>query len=394
MGSIRSRSGNLFLDFRYRGVRCREQTLLPDAPNNRRQIQKLLERIEAEITLGTFEYGKYFPNSSRAEQFHEQGERTRQQNSRTLLFRVFAEHWFSEMEHQWRTSYQKNIRLTLDRYLLPTFGSTPLDRITKSDLLTFRGTLTKPDLKRRKSLSASRINHIMTPLRIILNEAADRYDFITPWQNIKPIKVPRTDVEPFDLEEVQLIMQRVRLDFRNYYCVRFFTGLRTAEIDGLQWRFVDFTRRQILVRQARVEGEMVYTKNDGSFRTIDMSQIVYDALVNQQQSTGDKNFVFCNRFGNPLSHNTVTKKVWYPLLRYLGLKKRRPYQTRHTAATLWLAAGESPEWIARQMGHTSTEMLFKVYSRYVPNLTRQDGSAFNQLIQEHFISDNEERQNP
>jgi integrase len=76
----------------------------------------------------------------------------------------------------------------------------------------------------------------------------------------------------------------------------------------------------------------------------------------------------------------VTNRVWYPLLRHLGLKKRRPYQCRHTAATLWLAAGEAPEWIARQLGHTTTEMLFRVYSRYVPNLTRRDGSAFERLI--------------
>ena len=88
--------------------------------------------------------------------------------------------------------------------------------------------------------------------------------------------------------------------------------------------------------------------------------------------------------GRPLSHNWVTKRVWHPLLRYLDLTPRRPYQTRHTAATLWLAAGESPEWIARQMGHSSTEMLFKVYSRYVPNLTRQDGSAFESMLNQHL----------
>ena len=66
------------------------------------------------------------------------------------------------------------------------------------------------------------------------------------------------------------------------------------------------------------------------------------------------------------------KRVWYPLLEYLGLTKHRPYQTRHTAATLLLASGENPEWVARVLGHASTEMLFKVYSRYVPNATRQD----------------------
>ncbi len=87
-----------------------------------------------------------------------------------------------------------------------------------------------------------------------------------------------------------------------------------------------------------------------------------------------------NAEGNPLDHNNVTKRVWYPILRYLGLKKRRPYQTRHTTATLLLASGENPEWVARFLGHVSTEMLFKVYSRYIPSLTRQDGSAFERML--------------
>lgn len=122
-------------------------------------------------------------------------------------------------------------------------------------------------------------------------------------------------------------------------------------------------------------------KTTDSIRDIQCSQLVMDALREQYQVTGRlRGFVFCTRDGSPFDHNNVTKRVWYPLLRHLGLKHRRPYQTRHTAATLWLAAGENPEWIARQMGHTSTEMLFKVYSRYVPNLTRRDGSAFERLL--------------
>ena len=75
-----------------------------------------------------------------------------------------------------------------------------------------------------------------------------------------------------------------------------------------------------------------------------------------------------------------TNRVWKPLLRHLGLAPRRPYQTRHTAATLMLSAGENPEWVARVLGHASTEMLFRVYSRYVPNLTRSDGRAFTGLV--------------
>jgi integrase len=221
----------------------------------------------------------------------------------------------------------------------------------------------------------------MTPLRQILNEAADRFEFTTPYRNIKPLKVLKSDVQPFTFEEVKAILDTVRADYREYYTVRFFTGMRTGEIDGLKWKYIDFEHRQILVRETIVLGEEDTTKTEGSQREIQMNEAVYRALQNQHKATGKlSEFVFCSREGHSLDHNNVTKRVWYPLLRHLGLALRRPYQTRHTAATLWLAAGENPLWIARQLGHTSTEMLFKVYGRFVPNLTRQDGSAFERLL--------------
>ncbi|MGM7448922.1 UNVERIFIED_ORG: integrase [Idiomarina abyssalis] len=384
MGSVNARpeTGKLFIDFRYKGKRCREQTSLEDTRENRKRVQKLLDRIEAEITLGTFDYGKHFPGSPKAQQFKEM--QVRSQHLDTPLFSEFVDTWFAEMRIQWRTSHADTVRNTLDKYLVPAFGEREVGRITKAEVLEFRASLAKVTTRSKKPLSPSRINHIMTPLRMILNEAANRCNFSSPYQGIKSLKVARTDVEPFSIDEVRLIIEKVRPDFRDYYTVRFFTGMRTAEIDGLQWDAVDFERRQIMVRSTIVNGEIQSTKTDGSFRAIEMSQLVLDALKRQQKATGDMKFVFCTRNGSPLSHNNVTKRVWYPLLRHLELRKRRPYQTRHTAATLWLAAGESPEWIARQMGHSTTEMLFRVYSRYVPNLTRQDGSAFERLLKSNF----------
>lgn len=373
MGSIRTRTdnGKLFFDFRYQGIRCREHTPLQATTRNYRQLGQLLQKIEAEIVLGSFEYRKYFPASRNAVRlsFHEE----------TPRFDDFCRIWTEEMKAQWRPSHVRGIGLTLTKYLLPYFGKKTLNQISKRDILQFRSELTAGN-----GLSASRINHIMTPLRMILNEAANRYEFTSPYHNIKSLKVPRTDIEPFSLEEISSILDSVRPDFKNYYTVRFFAGMRTSEIDGLQWQFVDFTRRQILIRQALVGGELVYTKNNSSFRIIDMSEPVYDALKVQSHVTGTTGFVFCTKNGNCLNSNNVTNRVWYPLLQNLGLRKRRPYQTRHTTATLWLAAGENPEWIAHQMGHTTTQMLFNVYSRFVPNLTRKDGSAFEKLIENKF----------
>ena len=391
MATFYERSGKLVLEFRYRGQRCREQTRLEDNLANRKRAKQILERIEAEITLDTFDYAQYFPKSKRVEKFAAHERRKERLSSGVPTFAEFAEVWFSECEISWRRSYRAKMRMTLDKYLIPAFGELPLDQFDKGEMLAFRANLAKTPRKNGKTgFSADHVNKIMMPLRQILEEGAERYGFVSAFRGIKSLKIPKKHIEPFTLEEVNQIINTVRPDFKNYYTVRFFTGMRTAEIDGLKWQYVDFDRREILVRETWVMNEVQYTKNDGSQREIHMSQPVFDALKAQYEATGDGEYVFCKRNGNPLSHNNVTKRVWYPLLRYLGLKKRRPYETRHTAATLWLAAGESPEWIARQMGHTTTEMLFTVYSRYVPNLTRRDGSAFDRLLASRFSGDIQE----
>lgn len=201
-------------------------------------------------------------------------------------------------------------------------------------------------------------------------------------KNINNLKESKIEVTPFSLEEVHKILTTVREDFRPYYTIRFFTGMRTSEIDGLQWKNIDLQRREIHIREALVNGVLGGTKTYGSDRTIQMNDRVYQAFLQQKSlNNGKSEFVFCNRDGGPLDYRLVNKRVWHPILRFLGLKSRRAYQTRHTAATLWLSAGENPEWIARQLGHSTTEMLFRVYSRYIPNVTRRDGSAFEAMLE-------------
>lgn len=396
MGSIRRRpeSGLLFLDFKYLGQRLREQTALPDTETNRKRLQKALERIEGEIALGTFDYEKTFGKPLPAKSGQTDSEASSNDaeasqpttRSGTPLFKDFADMWFAESEVSWRRSYRVTQRGSLDQYLIPYFGDKEVGHITKADVLAFRASLAKvPARKSLSTLSNRRINSVMKPLRQILNEAADRLEFTSAFRNIKPLKMKRSDVMPFTLEEVQQILTTVRADFRNYFTVRFFTGMRTGEVHGLKWKYIDFERRLILVREAIVMKEEDELKTDGSVRDIQMTDLVFDALQAQFKVTGKlSEFVFCNRKGEPIDNQNFLNRVWSPLLRHLNIPHRRAYQMRHTAATLWLAAGEAPEWIARQLGHTSTEMLFRVYSRYVPNLTRRDGSAMERLLKQHI----------
>lgn len=383
MATIRERSGKLIADFRYMGIRCRETTNLEDNAYNRRILKKRLEQLQAEITLGTFEYEKYFPKSKRVEEFKEKRSQQIAVQTKVPLFKEFTELWFKQKQIEWRDSYQQKVSIVIKNYLIPAFGNQVLSKIKKSDLLNFRASLAKVTHgKDQTSLKASRINQIMTPLRMILNDAAERYDFESPYKNINNLKESKIEVTPFSLEEVHKILTAVREDFRPYYTIRFFTGMRTSEIDGLQWKNIDLQRREIHIREALVNGVLGGTKTYGSDRTIQMNDRVYQAFLQQKSlNNGKSDFVFCNRDGGPLDYRLVNKRVWHPILCFLGLTPRRAYQTRHTAATLWLAAGENPEWVARQLGHSTTEMLFRVYSRYIPNVTRRDGSAFEAMLE-------------
>lgn len=403
MASIRARKDNglLFFDFRFQGKRYREQTLLADTKANRKKMSEILDRIEFDIENQTFDYGKYFskvaPLNNSVNVFKPSAQATltntplgdlglRPQVS-SPVFKDFAQKWFDECKIGWRKSYVQTMGDTIDKHLVPYFGEMVVSSIRREDILDFRSQLAKVPGRKGQTLSARRINAIVLGLRQILNEAADRYNFTSPGQRIKPLKIKRLDIKPFTLEEVNLILKTVRQDYRDYFIVRFFTGMRTGEIHGLKWKYVDFKNRQILIRETLVGEEMEDEgKTDLSIREIFMSDVVHDAFIRQREVTSKQSeFVFCNAEGKPLNLNNVTNRVWYPLLRYLGLELRRPYTSRHTAATLWLAAGENPEWIARQMGHSTTEMLFRVYSRYVPNLTRNDGSAFNRLLSGNLI---------
>lgn len=401
MAKVRARvdTKKLFIDFRYQGIRCREQTLLSDTARNRKQLETLIQRMEAKVLVGDFDYAEFFPGSKNLKKLEDAGVLPKngegvlgQSESTTPLFTDFADQWFLESKIQWRNSHTRNVESILASSLKPAFKGKRVSEISKPDILAARNKMARRKGRGASGLMAPKtINSHMTILRMILTEAAERFDFTNPYLNIKPLKQQKVHIEPFSLNEVEKILETVREDYRNYYLVRFYTGMRTGEVDGLKWEHVDFEKREILVRETLIHGQTEYTKTDGSQREIPMFGPVYDALKTQYEATGKlSKFVFCNRLGEPLDHNNVTKRVWYPLLDHLKLKKRRPYQTRHTAATLLLASGENPEWVARTLGHSSTEMLFKVYSRYIPNLTRMDGSAFERLIQSRVIENDKE----
>ena len=70
----------------------------------------------------------------------------------------------------------------------------------------------------------------------------------------------------------------------------------------------------------------------------------------------------------------IRQGPWKFALRKAGVRYRRPYQTRHTYASMMLTAGEPLGWVAGQMGHSDLNMLGRVYARWIKSATPDVGS--------------------
>ena len=157
MVNVRARqdTGQLFLDFRYRGVRCREQTALADTPENRKRVEALAKRIQKEMQSGSFDYAAHFPSSPRADKFARPADASAAPALQeavsvalaptrdTPTFAEFADLWYLEMSPQWRALHRQGVREVLDKNLLPMFGARLVHTITKADVLAFRADIAK-----------------------------------------------------------------------------------------------------------------------------------------------------------------------------------------------------------------------------------------------------------
>ena len=65
-----------------------------------------------------------------------------------------------------------------------------------------------------------------------------------------------------------------------------------------------------------------------------------------------------------------------------GLEYRRPYNLRHTFAYWSLRAGVPIATVAKEMGHTSTEMTFRIYGGWCREMGA-DAAAMRLAWAEH-----------
>ncbi|MBW1863779.1 MAG: site-specific integrase [Deltaproteobacteria bacterium] len=392
-GRVYSRGGKLWVDFYYLGERVREPSGLKDSPSNRQIVRKQLDLVTAEIENGIFEFAERFPHSKKKSYFDKLEGRTVRKDPGDLLFGAYAKRWVEEMKPGMSYSQIRDYTIILRTHHYPYFSKMPFSEICSKVLMKkFIAHLKSKKNRYGQPLSAKRIQNVMIPLRVIVRDAIDEYgwsELTDPFSGLKLPKVRKIRIHPFSFNEWKIVMNHMLLWYRPYFEFTVQTGLRPSEQVALKWGAVD--DEYIHIELSRVYNrEKADLKTEESRRRIKIRPGMKAWLDNQRELTRhfDGPYVFMNTQGRPIGQDKL-REVWARVMKKTGLPYRRMYETRHTFASWALAAGETPEWVARTLGHVDTSMVYRTYGRYIPNLTRQDGSAFERQYQE---ATNEKRQ--
>lgn len=260
-------------------------------------------------------------------------------------------------------------------HILPHFGKWDLKQVRPTDLKGWQNLLSC-------SVSGKRIMNIRTVFRGIMQDAfIDELININPFDRVRPPKIVKPLINPFSLEEVQLITSEAKGWFSNYLIVAYFTGMRVGELLALQWDDIDMQEGIINVRRSVSRRVMSSPKTAKSYRMIEILPVVYNALIDQYQySKGKSDFVFINQYGdNFMDSHSLIRRHWQPLLKNLDIEYRVLYQTRHTFASIMLQQGEEIGWVSDMMGHTDIHTTLSKYARFIPRKQTKRAKFLNNL---------------
>lgn len=207
MAKLRSDKGRLFVDFVFRGARCREPFHLRDTRENRKRVQAVCKKLEAELALNTFDYATYFPRSKRLARFgiaHE------------VELPTLAEHakdWLVKRQPALKPATAHDYELLVQTHILPSqIALKRIDQIRPGDVRAFVAELdAKRNSKGERKLGPRRINMARDRLFTMLADAqADGLIPVNPVGHVKRLAEPTPDIDPFTLEEVGRILDAAK----------------------------------------------------------------------------------------------------------------------------------------------------------------------------------------
>ncbi|WP_026959130.1 site-specific integrase [Aliagarivorans taiwanensis] len=383
--------GSLRIWFMYRGHRCRESLGVPPTKANIKKASQQRSHITYLIRTGAFDYGEAFPESPNLARFGV--------NSATITVSQLAQRWLRykalDISNNTHARYTSMLK-TIVNYMGPDRFCSDL---RQQDFAELRSQLLDaPQNHTNRAKSGRTVRTVNTYLTIArqMFEFALSNDIVESrfWESVKQLKKTRSKPEPLSTDEFgRLLAACLHPQDANLITVAVYTGLRHGELISLAWEDIDLTRRELKVsRNLASIGEFVQPKTESGERVIKLLSPAVEALQAQQAITklypsnainvvlrekrririDHCTFVFNplvtarGEYEKPHYSNTSLEDKWTRICKRAGIKRRPPYQTRHTFACWMLSNGANPAYIAGQMGHSTAQMVFNVYGDWIP----------------------------
>ena len=377
-------ASSIEIDFYYAGKRHRERLKLQPTPANLKRAAQHLAAIQDAITRGVFDYATTFPNSKQAKQF---------QNKNSLTVAQYLDNWLVAKEPTLKASTFDGYLKIVNGHLIPSFGKMELHELTRSSIKQWAATL---------EAGNKTISNVLSCFRAALQEAFED-ELITSnplfgwvYKKSEPPK-QEDDVDPFSKEEQDAILSVINGQVRNLIRFAFWTGLRTSELVALNWDDVDFKRNVAIISKAQTQaskGKVEATKTRAGTREVKLLPPALAALLDQKSFTflkGDEIFQNPRTQERWQGDQPIRQSMWIHALRLAGVRYRNPYQTRHTYASMMLSAGESPVWLAKQMGHSDLSMINRRYGRWMKDADPDAGQKAVAIFSDNFAKEMEKK---
>lgn len=353
------------IDFRYRGVRCRERlTLDPSLSTSRAAAARKKATIEHEIAMGVFDYAVHFPDSPRARKMA-------RNPASTLTVGELLTEWLRHVRPTVQPETYGDYAEYVNRTWRPRLGRFQLSGLSLAMVNEWMA---------EQSAGKKRLLNVLTPLRQAVRYACGpakllKADPLAGLEVRRPAGLVEDVIDPFTPDEVQAAAAALEPTVGNLVTFWAWTGLRQGELFALTWADVDMERRTARISKSSRAGRLKVPKTLAGARTVKLLPPALEALQRQRAHTLLKHRQIFLRpdSGEAWGADKPFRLVWSAGLATANVRYRFPRQLRHTFASWMLGASENPLWVSKQMGHANPAITLKVYARFIPDMFPEAG---------------------
>lgn len=246
--------------------------------------------------------------------------------------------WLKESAHKATVSNDKVHLRWLDRYL----GNKQLDTISRAliDRIT--------DAKQAEGVSNATVNRVLEVLRAILRRCVNEWEWLDRAPQIRMLKEPTRRIRFLDRAEALRLLDCLPAHLADMAAFTLATGLRRANVTGLQWSQVDLVRRLAWIHpdQAKARKAIAVPLNADA------------VLVLRRWLGKHPTHVFSFR-GKPIVQ--VSTKAWYEALDRAEIRDFRWHDLRHTWAS-WHVQNGTPLYALQELGGWESPEMVRRYA--------------------------------